>query len=142
MRRSHLLALAFIVALPVHVAGQGGRPDVVELPPPLDRVLRDYEQAWRAGDAAGLSELFDADGMIKRQEGWVQGRDNIARAYGNASGPLHLWAVDFGVDGSIAFVVGIFSYDDQPATARGKFILVLRKDDTGRWRIAADLDSG
>ncbi len=29
----------------------------VELSPELDRVLRDYESAWRRGDAAGLAAL-------------------------------------------------------------------------------------
>src|SRR3546814_2102196 len=38
-------------------------PDVT-LPPELDRVLRDYERAWRAGDAAALASLFTEDGFI------------------------------------------------------------------------------
>src|SRR3546814_20962898 len=38
-------------------------PDVT-LPPELDRVLRDYERAGRAGDAAALAALFKWDGFI------------------------------------------------------------------------------
>jgi len=36
----------------------------VALPPQLDRVLRDYERAWRAGDAAALASLFAEDGFL------------------------------------------------------------------------------
>ena len=36
----------------------------VTLPPALDRVLRDYERAWTARDAAGLSALFAEDGFV------------------------------------------------------------------------------
>ena len=33
--------------------GASGIPATVALPAPLDLVLRDYERAWRAGDAQG-----------------------------------------------------------------------------------------
>ena len=36
----------------------------VALPPELARVLRDYERAWRAGDAAALAALFAEDGFV------------------------------------------------------------------------------
>ncbi|MBB4595328.1 hypothetical protein [Xanthomonas cannabis] len=36
----------------------------VALPPELDRVLRDYEHAWRKGDASALVELFAEDGFF------------------------------------------------------------------------------
>ena len=38
-------------------------PSVV-LPAALDRVLRDYEQAWQAKDAAKLAGLFAEDGFV------------------------------------------------------------------------------
>ena len=34
------------------------------LPPDLDRVLRDYERAWRAGDAKAIASLFTEDGVL------------------------------------------------------------------------------
>ena len=35
----------------------------VALPAPLDRVLRDYEAAWEAGDGKRLAALFTEDGF-------------------------------------------------------------------------------
>jgi hypothetical protein len=34
------------------------------LPPDLDRVLRDYERAWSAGDAKAIALLFTEDGVL------------------------------------------------------------------------------
>src|SRR5688572_10747688 len=36
----------------------------VALPAALDRVLRDYERAWRANDAPALAALFAEDGFV------------------------------------------------------------------------------
>ena len=36
----------------------------VTLPPELDRVLRDYENAWQAKDAGALARLFTEDGFV------------------------------------------------------------------------------
>ncbi|NNE34150.1 MAG: DUF4440 domain-containing protein, partial [Rhodothermales bacterium] len=36
------------------------------LPPELDRVLRDYEQAWRSSDEVVLAKLFAHDGFVLR----------------------------------------------------------------------------
>ena len=41
----------------------GAAPPSVTLPAELDRVLRDYERLWKAGDAAGLAGLFAENGM-------------------------------------------------------------------------------
>ena len=38
-------------------------PSVISLPPAFDRVLRDYEAAWRDGDGQRLAALFTEDGF-------------------------------------------------------------------------------
>jgi hypothetical protein len=65
----------FVVALTVVIAGaQAGAqtpqappdtqmPPVISLPPAFDRVLRDYEAAWRDGDGPRLAALFTEDGF-------------------------------------------------------------------------------
>lgn len=56
-------------------------PDVT-LPPELDRVLRDYERAWRAGDAAALASLFAEDGFaLQNSSPPIRGRPAIQAAY-------------------------------------------------------------
>lgn len=69
MRR--ILVLSLVASLAGSVSRPGFAQDPtalqplpsVNLPPALDRVLRDYERAWQARDAAGLAALFTEDGM-------------------------------------------------------------------------------
>ncbi|MEO8200575.1 MAG: nuclear transport factor 2 family protein [Gemmatimonadota bacterium] len=115
-------------------------PSII-LPPELDRVLRDYERAWRAGDEAALAALFTTDGVVPSPQGWVRGVTDIEKAYREGAGPLSLRAVAYGVEGATGYIVGTFGYDADPATTqRGKFILALRRAPDGRWLIVADLD--
>jgi hypothetical protein len=110
----------------------------IQLPPELDRVLRDYERAWRAGDEKALSELFAPDGFVPSREGWVRGASDIQRAYRDGSGPLALSALDYAVQDTVGYIVGTFGYGS--GGQHGKFILALRRSPGGRWLIAADLD--
>lgn len=116
-------------------------PAAVALPPELDRVLRDYERAWRTGDGAALAALFTDDGLAV-QSGSPLARGHAAIA-GNISGPggaLQLSAYAFSVSGSVGYIVGGFRYPDTTGPG-GRFVLALRRGGDGRWQIAADLDN-
>ena len=114
----------------------------IALPPALERVLRDYERAWRAGDEAVLAALFTADGFVPTPLGWVRGTAAIRKTYADASGDLRLRALAYATADTVAYVVGAYGYDDVPgAPDRGKFLLSLRRTPEGRWLIAADLDN-
>jgi len=79
----------------------------VALPPALDRVLRDYEQAWRDYDAEALAALFTDDGFVLRSgHPPVRGRDAIEAAYQDAGGRLHLRALAFEQSGPTAYIIG------------------------------------
>jgi len=114
----------------------------VPLPPELDRVLRDYEKAWGARDAAGLAALFAEDGFVLQGgKPPVRGRAAIRAAYEGHGGPLFLRAFAFGVEGGTGFILGGYSGragdpDD------GKFTLTLGKGKEGRWMIFSDMDNG
>ena len=114
----------------------------VQLPPELDRVLRDYERAWQGRDAPGLAALFAEDGFVMSNgQPPVRGREAIRERYAGAGGDLALRALDFRIDGTIGFIIGAFgSAAGSPDT--GKFVLALRKGADGRWLIAADMDNG
>ena len=113
----------------------------VQLPPELDRVLRDYERHWRDDDPAALADLFTPDGLIFRN-GWLQGRDTI-RATLRGGGDLRLRAVAWAADRDVAYIIGAYGYGDDAAHHdTGVFTLPLRRDSDGAWRIAADLDRG
>ncbi len=113
----------------------------VKLPPELDRVLTDYEAAWRACDAAALARLFVEDGFVLPSGGPpVRGRAAIERKYVGAGGPLRLRALYYAADGAVGYIIGAFSHREAEADA-GKFTLTLRRDAGGRWLIVSDMDN-
>ena len=155
MRRRHarptcvvlLLSSALLASLPA--AAQSGSPVAtsslpsVTLPSSLDRVLRDYESAWRNRDAAALAALFTEDGFVL-QGGRppVHGREAITAAYtGSGGGTLRLRALAFATADSIGYIIGAYGYDAARPDV-GKFTLTLRRNAAGRWLIASDMDNG
>ncbi len=112
-----------------------------QLSPEMDRVLRDYERLWAAGDAAGLAALFTEDGFaLQNGQPPVRGHAAIRQAYANAQGPLRLRALASGEDGTVGYVIGAFAYGDGPGDM-GKFVLTLRREAGGPWRIVSDIDN-
>ena len=143
----------FVVALTVVVAAaQAGAqtpqlppdtptPSVISLPPAFDRVLRDYEAAWRDGDGQRLAALFTEDGFaVQSGSPLRRGRAAIAGGLTKPGGTLQLTAYAYSSSGNVGYIVGGFRY---PTTvgAGGRFLLALRSDADGRWLIAADLDN-
>ncbi len=114
----------------------------ITLPPELDRVLRDYERAWRAHDAGALAALFAEDGFVLSDGARaVRGRDAIRAAYTGAGGELDLTALDARTSGDTGFIIGVYRHGAS-APDSGKFVLALRRDpSSGRWDIAADMDN-
>lgn len=118
----------------------------VALPPALDRVLRDYEAAWRRGDAAALAALFAEDGFVLQSgRAPVRGRAAIRAAYaGQGGAPLRLRALAAAVADTIGYVVGAYGYGETPGDAPGdvgKFTLTLRRAPGGTWLIFSDMDN-
>jgi uncharacterized protein (TIGR02246 family) len=141
-----LLAL-LMAALPVSVEAQSNpsaeRLPSAELPPALDRVLRDYERAWGGGDAAALAVLFTEDGFVlQSNRPPIRGRAAIEALYrGQAGGDLRLRALAFATADSVGYIIGAYGYGEAPAD-RGKFTLTLRRGPDQRWLIASDMDNG
>ncbi len=83
----------------------------VSLPAELDRVLRDYEVAWKSGDAVKVAALFSLDGFVLQNgRGPVRGRDAIAKAYaGQAGGELRLRALAYATSDTVGYILGAYS---------------------------------
>ena len=111
----------------------------IDLPPELNRVLRDYERHWKASDGAALSALFTDDGFINRG-GWIRGRDAIRQAYATSGGDLRLRGLGYAAGDTVGYIVGGYRYGEA-ANDGGKFVLALRRAPRGEWKIAADLDA-
>jgi ketosteroid isomerase-like protein len=108
----------------------------------MDRVLRDYERLWAAGDAAGLAGIFAEDGFVLQSgRAPVRGREAIRAAYADARGPLRLRAFGFAADGNVGYIVGGYAYGEAGSADIGKFTLTLRREPGGPWMIASDIDN-
>ncbi len=115
----------------------------VALPPDLDRVLRDYERAWRAGDAAALASLFAEDGFVLQSDRPpIRGRPAIQAAYEGQGegGLLRLRALAFTTADTIGLIIGAYSYGNKPGDT-GKFTLTLRRAPGEPWLIFSDMDN-
>lgn len=146
MRPLHVVVALLTLAAPVGAQDPStpAPPTLpsITLPADLDRVLRDYERGWKAGDEAALAALFTEDGFVPTGRGWVRGRDAIRANYANAGGGLQLRALAFAVQDTVGYIVGAYGYGDVPAVPdRGKFVLALRRARGGPWLIAADIDN-
>jgi ketosteroid isomerase-like protein len=116
------------------------QPPSVDLPPELDRVLRDYESAYRRGGSA-VAELFTEDGFVLAGgRPPIRGRAAIAEYYGVGRGPLALRAIAFAAEGSVGWIIGGYTAE-RGAVDVGKFTLTLRRRPDGRWLIVSDMDN-
>ena len=144
IHRTILIAALVAVLAPATAAAQeaDARLPTIDLPQDLDRVLRDYERDWKAGDEAALAELFTEDGFVRSSDGWIRGREAIRERYTAAFGDLRLRAVAFSTSETAGYIVGAYGYGDAASeTDRGVFVLALRRESsTDPWLIAADLD--
>ncbi|HEY7568172.1 MAG TPA: DUF4440 domain-containing protein [Gemmatimonadaceae bacterium] len=144
MRRIRLLVAVTMVALPNIASGQEKTvpPPLpsIALPPDLDRVLRDYEKAWKASDANGLAALF-ADGRVVMTNSGraVRGREGVRQMYSNGGGPLVLRAMAYAADDTVAHIIGGYTLRPGEGDA-GTFVLALVRSRGGPWLIAADMD--
>lgn len=151
MRRSHtaLVLAATMLAGRVYAQGVPTPPaplsqelPSITLPPPLARVLRDYEDAWRKGDAVALAALFATDGFVLQSgRAPARGRAAIQAVYtGQGGSPLRLRALAASVADTVGFIVGAYGYGTKPGD-QGKFTLTLRRRAGGPWLIYSDMDN-
>lgn len=137
-----------LVAVPVRAQEARTPPSAaatlpsVELPAALERVLRDYERAWGAGDVPALVALFTTDGFVLQPgRAPVRGHPALAAAYqGQGGGPLRLRPLAFATADTVGYIIGAYRYGDDPVD-QGKFTLTLRRGGDGRWLIASDMDN-
>ena len=136
------IAILPLLALLWFAPAAGAQPlPSATLPPELDRVLRDYERAWRAKDPSALAALFAEDGFVlSNGKPPVRGREAIRAAYTGAGGALVLRALAYATGGKTGYIIGAYA-GTADIPDEGKFILALTKGENGRWLIAADMDN-
>ncbi|HSW06482.1 YybH family protein [Aquabacterium sp.] len=143
MHLTKALAAALLFSCLTHAqANPGKTPPSVQIPAEFETLLRSYERAWTAKDAAALARLFFPGGMaLPNGSPPAVGNEAIAAEYAkNAGGPLALRAIAFTQSRDLAYMVGGFSQSSSEPDM-GKFVLVLRLGADGKWLIAADIDN-
>ncbi|MEG0192841.1 MAG: nuclear transport factor 2 family protein [Stenotrophomonas sp.] len=137
-----LLMTGPVIAQQSAAHSPAARPADVALPAALDRVLRDYEQAWRTGDAKALARLFAEDGFIlQSNQPPVRGRAAIEAAYaGEGSSPLRLRALAYAAEETTGYIIGAYTYGNNVGDT-GKFTLTLKRVAGGPWMIFSDMDN-
>ena len=114
-------------------------PDTA-LPSDLDRMLRDYVRAWRAGDAVALASLFTEDGfVVQSNRSPIRGRPDIhAACERQGRGRLRLRALAFAAGEMIGYIIGAYGSGDTPGDT-GKFTLTLQRAPGEPWLIFSDM---
>jgi predicted TIM-barrel fold metal-dependent hydrolase len=113
----------------------------VETPAELRRLLD--ERSRRYNDAAALAELYTEDSISSAQtrRGWLQGRQAVAASLSRPSGrPYRLVPVYVQQQGGTAQISGYYVRGEEPSLQNiGYFHIVARREASGRWRIASEI---
>lgn len=135
------LLLVSIVGL-VGCRSVGARPDGERAR--VEAVLRAYESAYNAHDAAALAHVHATDGGYYVPSGEpIVGREALERFWSRSAGSgLALTLERFESSGDVAWAVGRWSTSNGTAsTGVGRFVLALRRNPAGTFEIVVDLNN-
>jgi len=130
-------------------ASAASSPAVTE----IDRTRDEYAASWKAGDTARISGLYTDDAIVMYpDQPPVVGRAAISEYFKGFFTEFE--ALDFQLASSEIVVAGDFAYDrgtyrwkakpkkgGPPVDDDGKYLVILRRESDGRWRVARDMDN-
>jgi uncharacterized protein (TIGR02246 family) len=157
-----LVAAEDVVAAPgerVSGAGlfpSGGSKDAAPSSPAvreIDKTRNEYVESWKAGDVERITSLYTHDGVVMYpDQPPVIGRAAIAEYFKGFYAEFD--ALDFQLASSEIVVAGDWAYDrgtyrwkakpkkgGAPMDDDGKYLVILRREADGRWRVARDMDN-
>lgn len=112
----------------------------VALPPELATVLKDRSEVWN--DSAKLGALYTEDAIVFDDRGreWLRGRTAVAAHMSTLFARAHrVTPVAFSVTGGAGYIAGYYSRDIETGVRNfGHVLIAVRRDASGRWRIAAE----
>jgi uncharacterized protein (TIGR02246 family) len=109
----------------------------------IEAAIRQYVTASNQGDADALAALYADDAMLLPPDHEpIQGRKAIGAFWrqGTDAG-LEVTTLSIQVEGSIGYLVGRYNLpatDEEPADS-GKYVMCLRRQRDGSWKLTADI---
>jgi uncharacterized protein (TIGR02246 family) len=112
-----------------------------------------FAAAFNANDAAGVAALYASDGMSQpNMQPTAQGIDGILAGYKGLFDAytvtgMTITSTKVEISGNLAYDIGTFRFTGVPKAAGdtlkadGRYVVILRKDASGTWKVVADLDN-
>jgi len=109
----------------------------------IDNVMDRYAKAYEHNDPGAIAELY-TKGAVLMPPGHdlVEGRDSVRAFWSRGMEPgFKMMTISVEVSGTTAHVVGRYYVppDDDDDAETGKYLIALRKEGDGLWRITADI---
>jgi predicted TIM-barrel fold metal-dependent hydrolase len=108
------------------------------LPPELSRVISERNRVMGTQDVGDLyTETAQVLDVEEESQPWVRGAEAVRRLVGSYDRTTRFVPQSFAAGDAVAYVTGVAVTPGQPET-RMNFVLGLRKDDRGVWRIESE----
>ena len=139
------LLLGVLAAILAGCAGRPPAPDAVSRGA-IEATVGRYVAASNEGDADALAELYADDALLLPPDHEpIRGRDSIVEFWreGTDEG-LEVSTLRLEVNGDVAYLVGRYRLPptEEEAADSGQYVLCLKRQDDGAWKLTADIWNG
>ena len=119
----------------------------------IDKTRNEYVSAWKAGDAKKIAELYTEDALVLYpDQPAVTGRSAIVSYFKTffdefAQTDFDLSSAEMEVAGPWAFDRGTYRWKGipraggKPIDDGGKYLVILKRQASGEWKVARDMDN-
>ena len=119
----------------------------------IEQVIEDgtkaFVEAFNRGDAVAIADFYTEDAkLLPPNMEMVSGKQAIQAFWESAwqmgVRSLNLETVEVGFDGDLAYERGVSTVNIQPegaqaTTVRGKYLVILKRQTDGSWKLAVDI---
>ena len=150
---SLLLALAVVACAKTEEPPPAPPIDAAAMKDSIQAREREWSAAFKAGDAAGIGNLYSEDGATVQPVGdWWRGRATITEGMKKQLDTVNVTAREDITDEVIPagdYIIEIGHYSmagttkkgNKPISSAGRYMVVWRKDADGQWRLYRDIGS-
>jgi uncharacterized protein (TIGR02246 family) len=148
-----LLALSLMLSACGHISNQTAKPNVDVDSAAIAKTFAEYVSAWKASDAGRIANLYCEDAVILPGDHRAEsGRAAITKFNKDffdqySPGSFEIFAEDRKIVGDWAFENGAYTFTataktgGQPMSDRGKYLVVLQRQNDGSWKWFRDVDN-